>query len=162
MPTLIQRAGAKLASSQAMLASAMEKQLEGVNLGLGNLDRALGELEDAQGGLKEMEEGLGDVSRLVTALHEVKEVESKHSQLAAAQGSLDTLAKLPDTVKTAMALLEDGSLLEAHNLFGELEGAREEVLWEVHRRGGGRQDTAFYFQPLEELAAALHNVLFVE
>ena len=157
LPTLIQRAGAKLASSQAMLASAMEKQLEGVNLGLGNLDRALGELEDAQGGLKEMEEGLGDVSRLVTALHEVKEVESKHSQLAAAQGSLDTLAKLPDTVKTAMALLEDGSLLEAHNLFGELEGAREEVLWEVHRRGGGRQDTAYYFQPLEELAAALEN-----
>ena len=122
MPTLIQRAGAKLASSQAMLASAMEKQLEGVNLGLGNLARALGELEGVQGGLREMEEGLGDVSGLVTALQEVKEVESKHSQLAAAQGSLDTLAKLPDTVKTAMDLLEEGNFLDAHNLFGELEG----------------------------------------
>ena len=158
LPTLIQRAGAKLASSQAMLASAMEKQLEGVNLGLGNLARALGELEGVQGGLREMEEGLGDVSGLVTALQEVKEVESKHSQLAAAQGSLDTLAKLPDTVKTAMDLLEEGNFLEAHNLFGELEGAREEVLWEVHRRGGGRQeDSAYYFQPLEDLAGALEN-----
>ena len=157
LPTLIQRASSKLASSQAMLASAMERQLEGVNLGLGNLARALGELENVQGGLREMEEGLGDVPGLLSALHEVKEVESNHSQLAAAQGSLDILATLPETAKTAMTLLEEGNLLEAHNLLSELEGAREEVLWEVHRRGGGRQDTAYYFQPLEKLAGALEN-----
>ena len=47
--------------------------------------------------------------------------------------------------------------MEAHNLFSELEGAKEEVLWEVHRRGGGREDTAYYFQPLEELAGALET-----
>ena len=157
LPILIQRASAKLASSEAMLASAMHSQLEGVNLGLGNLARALGELDGVQGGLKEMEEGLGKVPGLVAALQEGKGAESKHSQLAAAQGSLDILAKLPETVKAALVMLDEGNLLEAHSLFGDLEGAREEVLWEVQRRGGGGEGTASYFQPLEELAEALES-----
>jgi exocyst complex component 3 len=154
----VARARSKLASTEAMLASAVGRQLEGVSLGLGNLSRALEELGVARGELEGAGAGLAAVPGLAAALAEVKEEASRHSQLATARGNLEHLVRLPEVCAAAEEQVVAGRLLAAHDALAELEAAREDLLLELHRgQAPGAESAALkgFFQPLDQLAASL-------
>ena len=163
IPQLIMRTARKKASIDAMLNTAMTGQLEGVKNGLGNLENSLAAIAELENQLKEVDESLRLVPQLLEKLETVKEENLKHTQLNTAKVNLDHIFTIPDNVAKTEALIEEGNLLEAHELLSEMEGSRDDVLYELHRLGNkdlnDRETFKSYFAAVNAVSSNMEKQL---
>ena len=154
-------ASRKKASVEAMLKTAMQSQLDGVQTGLGQLQTALTEIREVSEHMEDIEKGLEELPYLVKALDEVKRETSIHSQLATARENLKNLFTVPEVVKQTEQDIMDGKLLAAHKALAELENSRDDLLLELHKLKKGTNSSSCsnvdeqllnnYFAPVSKL-----------
>ena len=164
-------ASRKKASVEAMLKTAMQSQLDGVQTGLGQLQTALTEIREVSEYMHDIETGLQDLPYLVDNLEEVKIETSRHSQLATARENLKNLFTVPEVVKQTEQDIMDGKLLAAHKALAELENSRDDLLLELHKlkRGNSRTSCSHvdeqllndYFAPVSKLNNTLEKQIRV-
>ena len=110
MPELILRTSKKKASLDAMLNSAITKQLEGVRKGLNSFTVSLEDITEVKSNYNEMNMSLVGVPDLVQNLREIQEENKNFNQLKIAMKNINHIIKLPDNVKKATEYIDDGKL----------------------------------------------------
>ncbi|XP_047989697.1 exocyst complex component 3 isoform X2 [Leguminivora glycinivorella] len=123
----------KKASIEAQLKSAVQGKLDGVSVGLKQLQECLDDVQQISVKMDELEELLKGVPPLVASLQAVREEDSRHSQYVTAMDSLKHIFTVPDSVAKAMQWIGEGKLLHAHQCLNDLENSRDDLLYELHR-----------------------------
>ncbi|XP_023231105.1 exocyst complex component 3-like [Centruroides sculpturatus] len=136
------RVGRKKASVEAMLKTAMQTQLDGVKLGLNQLQTALQDIQDIKSNLKEIEGNFQVIPLLAERLQDVREESMKHSQ---------TSEQI--TWQAEMQCLAD------------LENSRDDLLFEMHklpsRSPTDRNMLKQYFADVEKMSEELSKQLWL-
>ncbi|KAH8863263.1 Exocyst complex component 3 [Schistosoma japonicum] len=120
-------------ATEAQLKMALYSQLDGSKVGLEKLDTALAESQTCRNRLIQLGSSLSSLTGLSQQLHELKNLSTKYSQLGAAMENMNYLVKAPETFEQARTYLESENLLEGHKLIQELEGIRDELMYEVYK-----------------------------
>ncbi|XP_063621200.1 exocyst complex component 3 [Cydia splendana] len=123
----------KKASIEAQLKSAVQGKLDGVSVGLKQLQECLDDVQQIGLKMDELEELLKGVPPLVASLQAVREEDSRHSQYVTAMDSLKHIFTVPDSVAKTMQWIGEGKLLHAHQCLNDLENSRDDLLYELHR-----------------------------
>lgn len=90
----------------------------------------------------------------------------KHSQLSAAKESLQHIFSVPDIVRRTDEHINDGKLLLAHRGLADLEASRDQLMFELHKQGGGSNSSDAqllqgYFSEVSKLSEALGKQLWL-
>lgn len=159
------RVGRKKASVEAMLKTAMQTQLDGVKLGLNQLQTALQDIQDIKSNLKEIEENFRVIPTLAERLQDVREESMKHSQYAAAMENLKHIFNVPESVQKTQEWINEGKLLLAHQCLADLENSRDDLLFEMHklptRSPTDRNMLKQYFADVEKMSEDLSKQLWL-
>lgn len=114
VPLLIARTEKKKASIDAMLHSAITKQLEGVKTGLESFKSTHDDIQEVKLNYEEMAVNLKNVPDLVGKLHELQEENKKFTELKIAMKNLSQIVKIKETVDKTKQAIEDGQFLLVH------------------------------------------------
>ena len=118
---LIARTEKKKASIDAMLHSAITKQLEGVKTGLESFKSTHDDIQEVKLNYEEMAVNLKNVPDLVGKLHELQEENKKFTQLKIAMKNLTQIVKIKETVdKTKQDIEDEQFLLVRTGIFSTL------------------------------------------
>ncbi|KAJ8721527.1 hypothetical protein PYW07_002302 [Mythimna separata] len=123
----------KKASIEAQLKSAVQGKLDGVSVGLKQLQECLEDVQQVSLKMDELEELLKSVPPLVASLQAVREEDSRHSQYVTAMDSLKHIFTVPESVAKTKQWIGEGKLLHAHQCLNDLENSRDDLLYELHR-----------------------------
>ncbi|CAH0714352.1 unnamed protein product, partial [Brenthis ino] len=123
----------KKASIEAQLKSAVQGKLDGVSVGLRQLQECLDDVQQISVKMDELEELLKGVPPLVASLQAVREEDSRHSQYVTAMDSLKHIFTVPESVAKTKQWIGEGKLLHAHQCLSDLENSRDDLLYELHR-----------------------------
>ncbi|XP_013185307.1 exocyst complex component 3 isoform X1 [Amyelois transitella] len=123
----------KKASIEAQLKSAVQGKLDGVSVGLKQLQECLDDVHQISLKMDELEEQLKGVPPLVASLQAVREEDSRHSQYVTAMDSLKHIFTVPESVAKTKQWIGEGKLLHAHQCLTDLENSRDDLLYELHR-----------------------------
>ncbi|XP_052739419.1 exocyst complex component 3 isoform X2 [Bicyclus anynana] len=123
----------KKASIEAQLKSAVQGKLDGVSVGLRQLQECLDDVQQINLKMDELEELLQSVPPLVASLQAVREEDSRHSQYVTAMDSLKHIFTVPESVAKTNQWIGEGKLLHAHQCLSDLENSRDDLLYELHR-----------------------------
>ncbi|CAG9785566.1 unnamed protein product [Diatraea saccharalis] len=123
----------KKASIEAQLKSAVQGKLDGVSVGLKQLQECLDDVQEISLKMDELEELLRGVPPLVASLQAVREEDSRHSQYVTAMDSLKHIFTVPESVAKTKQWIGEGKLLHAHQCLNDLENSRDDLLYELHR-----------------------------
>ncbi|XP_053612364.1 exocyst complex component 3 [Plodia interpunctella] len=123
----------KKASIEAQLKSAVQGKLDGVSVGLKQLQECLDDIQQISLKMDSLEEQLAGVPRLLAALQAVREEDSRHSQYVTAMDSLKHIFTVPESVAKTKDWIAEGKLLHAHQCLTDLENSRDDLLYELHR-----------------------------
>ncbi|CAH0406996.1 unnamed protein product [Chilo suppressalis] len=123
----------KKASIEAQLKSAVQGKLDGVSVGLKQLQECLDDVQEISVKMDELEELLKEVPPLVASLQAVREEDSRHSQYVTAMDSLKHIFTVPESVAKTKQWIGEGKLLHAHQCLNDLENSRDDLLYELHR-----------------------------
>ncbi|CAI2733753.1 unnamed protein product [Schistosoma spindalis] len=150
-------------ATEAQLKMALYSQLDGSKVGLEKLDTALAESQTCRNRLIQLGSSLSGLSGLSQQLHELKNLSTKYSQLGAAMENMSYLVKAPETFEQARTYLESENLLEGHKLMQDLEGIRDELMFEVYRQKSMEDlDTLrAFFRELENLNDTFRHKIIV-
>ncbi|CAH8640930.1 unnamed protein product [Heterobilharzia americana] len=140
-------------ATEAQLKMALYSQLDGSKVGLEKLDAALAESHTCRNRLIQLGSSLGSLAGLSHQLHELKNLSTKYSQLGAAMENMSYLVKAPEHFEQARTCIEAENLLDGHKIMQELEGIRDELMYEVFRQKSMEDlDTLrAFFRELENL-----------
>ncbi|KAK9497914.1 hypothetical protein O3M35_003813 [Rhynocoris fuscipes] len=130
------RVSRKKVSVEAMLKTTMQSQLDGVCVGLGQLQFALQEIKTIKTNISSIHELLVDLPDLVKKLHNVREKHMQYSQYLTARENLKNLFSVPESVEKCKHWINEGKLLYAHHSLNDLENSRDDLLYEVHKVPG--------------------------
>ncbi|CAG9578778.1 unnamed protein product [Danaus chrysippus] len=123
----------KKASIEAQLKSAVQGKLDGVSVGLKQLQECLDDIHLISNKMDELEDLLKGVPPLVASLQAVREEDSRHSQYVTAMDSLKHIFTVPESVAKTKQWIGEGKLLHAHQCLSDLENSRDDLLYELHR-----------------------------
>ncbi|KAK3912373.1 Exocyst complex component 3 [Frankliniella fusca] len=155
------RVSRKKASVEAMLKTAMQSQLDGVRVGLDQLQVSLSEIKDIKESLKTMDQLFCEVPALCENLQDVKEENSRHSQYVTAMENLKHIFTVPECVEKTKQWISEGDLLHARQSLTDLENSRDDLLWELHKSPNQSAADcvllAAYFEDVEELSSLLEK-----
>lgn len=155
------RVSRKKASVEAMLKTAMQSQLDGVRVGLDQLQVSLTEIKDIKDSLKTMDQLFREVPSLCENLQDVREENSRHSQYVTAMENLKHIFTVPECVEKTKQWISEGDLLHARQSLTDLENSRDDLLWELHKSPNQSAADcvllAAYFEDVEELSGLLEK-----
>ncbi|CAH2076344.1 unnamed protein product, partial [Iphiclides podalirius] len=123
----------KKASIEAQLKSAVQGKLDGVSVGLKQLQECLDDVTQISLKMDELEDLFKSVPPLVASLQAVREEDSRHSQYVTAMDSLKHIFTVPESVAKTKQWIGEGKLLHAHQCLTDLENSRDDLLYELHR-----------------------------
>uniref|UniRef100_A0A915LBU3 Exocyst complex component Sec6 n=1 Tax=Romanomermis culicivorax TaxID=13658 RepID=A0A915LBU3_ROMCU len=121
------------AAVDAMLKTAVQSQLEGVRIGLGQLQAAKDDIKVISNCFDDICVQLKEFTSLNDKLKLLKEESERHSQCAAAMDNLKTIYDIQSTIVKTFDELRQGKLLDAHKHLMDLELARDDVMLEVYK-----------------------------
>ncbi|XP_073990576.1 exocyst complex component Sec6 [Rhodnius prolixus] len=130
------RVSRKKVSVEAMLKTTMQSQLDGVCVGLGQLQFALQEIKTIKSNVNSIHDLLIDLPVLVKKLQNVREKHMQYSQYLTARENLKNLFSVPESVEKTKQWINEGKLLYAHHSLNDLENSRDDLLYEVHKVPG--------------------------
>ncbi|XP_018493716.1 exocyst complex component 3 [Galendromus occidentalis] len=155
----------KKASVEAMLKTAVQSQLDGVETGLSLLVSARDDIADCQKKIDEVEQIYADLAKLSLQLQDVREESIKHSQTGTLMEHLKHIFNVPGSVARTQDLIQEGKFLLAHKALSDLEGSRDDLLYELHKQANNLpSDKAMlkqYFADVERLSDELGKQLWV-
>uniref|UniRef100_A0A146ME14 Exocyst complex component 3 n=2 Tax=Lygus hesperus TaxID=30085 RepID=A0A146ME14_LYGHE len=123
----------KKISVEAMLKTTMQSQLDGVCMGLGQLQLTKQECEQVQEALNDIGSSVVEFPELVKNLQGVREKNMQYSQYSTAMENLKNLFSVPESVEKTKQWINDGKLLYAHHSLNDLENSRDDLLNELHK-----------------------------
>ncbi|CAH0387252.1 unnamed protein product [Bemisia tabaci] len=153
----------KKLSNEAVLKTAMQSQLDGVIVGMNQLDAALRNLVDVRENLQGIEELLRPLPALGPKLQDVKEKNMRHSQYVTAIENLKHLFTVPESVQKAKQWINEGKFLHAHQSLMDLENSRDDLLFELYKLPNqAPADQVLlkaYFEDVEDVSQSLGKQL---
>ncbi|XP_075231135.1 exocyst complex component Sec6 [Lycorma delicatula] len=157
------RVSRKKVSVEAMLKSAMQSQLDGVCVGLNQLQAALQDIKEIKQNLSEIQESFSSLPELGSKLNEVRLKNMRHSQYVTAMENLKHLFTVPESVEKTKLWINEGKFLHAHQSLLDLETSRDELLYELHKLPNQAQADIIllkaYFEDVEGLSQLLEKQL---
>lgn len=133
LDTLRKRADQKKASVEAMLRTGVQSQLEGIRAAIGHLQTAADDVRAIGTTMDELFEQLRTIPRIHEKMSRLSQANATHSQYAAAMENLKHIFNVAETIEQTHSQIMDGKLLEAHKNIMELENARDDLMFEVHK-----------------------------
>ncbi|XP_034827059.1 exocyst complex component 3 [Maniola hyperantus] len=149
----------KKASIEAQLKSAVQGKLDGVSVGLRQLQECLEDVHQIDSKMDELEELLRSVPPLVASLQAVREEDSRHSQYVTAMDSLKHIFTVPESVAKTNQWIGEGKLLHAHQCLSDLENSRDDLLYELHRLPNQSSHDKIMLKAYFEDVEAVSNLL---
>lgn len=120
------RVARKKVSTEAMLKTAMQSQLDGITVGMNQLQLALNDITDIKKDLDEIETTFNQLPELGSKLQDVKNKNMRHSQYVTAIENLKHLFTVPESVEKTKQWINEGKLLHAHQCLIDLETSRDD------------------------------------
>lgn len=127
------RISRKKTSTEAMLKTAMQSQLDGVTTGMKQLEEALSDISEVKTRLKLTKESFLHVSSLGHKLLDVRNKHLQHSQYLTANENMKHIFTVPESIEKTKQWISDGKFLHAHQCLIDLENSRDDLLFEVHK-----------------------------
>lgn len=159
------RVARKKASVEAMLKTAVQSQLDGVRTGLNQLQSALHDVHEIKESLDQVDEIYKSLKPLQEKITTVREENKNFCQLATAMENLKHIFTVPESVSKTEDLISEGKLLLAHKHLTELETARDDLLFELHKQPqrSPTDDNTLkkYFAQVEKLSVTLGKQLWI-
>ncbi|KAL4218451.1 Exocyst complex component 3 [Mactra antiquata] len=159
------RVSRKKASVEAMLKTAVQSQLDGVRTGLNHLQSALHDVHEIKESLDQVDEIYKSLKPLEEKVTAVREENKNFCQLATAMENLKHIFTVPESVRKTEELISEGKLLQAHKHLTELETARDDLLFELHKQPNRSptDDNTLqkYFAQVEKLSVTLGKQLWI-
>nr|CAD7204109.1 unnamed protein product [Timema douglasi] len=153
----------KKASVEAMLKTAMQSQLDGVRVGLNQLQSALHDMQEIKQNLKWIEESFSSVPALNSKLQDVREENMRHSQYVTAMENLKHIFTVPESVEKTKQWINEGKLLHTHQCLTDLENSRDDLLYELYKLPNQAPADKImlkaYFEDVEGLSQLLEKQL---
>ncbi|XP_050438329.1 exocyst complex component 3 [Adelges cooleyi] len=127
------RISRKKTSTEAMLKTAMQSQLDGVTVGMKQLKDALNDINQVKKILKDTKESFVILPSLGYKLQDVRTKHMQHSQYMTANENMKHLFTVPESIEKTKQWINDGKLLHAHQCLVDLENSRDDLLFEVYK-----------------------------
>lgn len=127
------RISRKKTSTEAMLKTAMQSQLDGVIIGMEQLQDALADIHKVKTSLGQTKQSFIHLPSLGYKLQDVRIKHMQHSQYLTANENMKHLFTVPESVEKTKQWITDGKFLHAHQCLIDLENSRDDLLFEVHK-----------------------------
>jgi exocyst complex component 3 len=155
------RVARKKASVETMLKTAMQNQLDGVRVGLKQLESSLSDIREIDANVKDVEHLMEAVPKIYDALDNVREENTRHSQYMTAMENLKHIFTVQASVEKTRQWIEDGKLLHAHQCLSDLENSRDDMLFELHKlpkqSAHDKMTLKRYFEKVEKVSSELEQ-----
>uniref|UniRef100_A0A914I8A8 Exocyst complex component 3 n=1 Tax=Globodera rostochiensis TaxID=31243 RepID=A0A914I8A8_GLORO len=150
----------KAERKKAMLRTGVQSQLEGIRLAISHLQVVGEEVKHIDKSMQEIFARLQSIPSARIKLKELSKANSQHSQYAIAMDNIKHICNLADTNEKTHDFILDGKLLLAHKNVMELENARDDLMFEVHKLNSERREydknlLKTYFSDVDKLVDAL-------
>jgi len=123
----------KKTSTEAMLKTAMQSQLDGVTIGIKQLQDALDDINKVKTTLKQTKQSFVHLKSLGFKLQDVRAKQMEHSQYLTANENMKHLFTVPESIEKTKQWINEGKFLHAHQCLIDLENSRDDLLFEVHK-----------------------------
>lgn len=123
----------KKTSTEAMLKTAMQSQLDGVTIGMQQLEQALEDISKVKTTLKQTKQSFVHLKSLGYKLQDVRIKQIQHSQYLTANENMKHLFTVPESIEKTRQWINDGKFLHAHQCLIDLENSRDDLLFEIHK-----------------------------
>ncbi|XP_011178848.1 exocyst complex component 3 [Zeugodacus cucurbitae] len=157
------RVARKKASVEALLKTGMQNQLDGVRVGLKQLETCLQDVKEVRQRMQEVDRLLEGVPDIYDALEVVREENTKHSQYATAMENLKHIFNVEASVSKTMNLIDEDKLLNAHQCLADLENSRDDLLYELHKQpkqhASDKITLKRHFETVDNVSQALEKKL---
>ncbi|VVC36563.1 Exocyst complex component EXOC3/Sec6 [Cinara cedri] len=127
------RISRKKTSTEAMLKTAMQSQLDGVTTGMEQLRDALDDINMVKTSLKQTKQAFVNLPNLGHKLQDVRTKHIQHSQYLTANENMKHLFTVPESIEKTKQWINDGRFLHAHQCLIDLENSRDDILFEIHK-----------------------------
>ncbi|XP_022166340.1 exocyst complex component 3 [Myzus persicae] len=127
------RISRKKTSTEAMLKTAMQSQLDGVTIGMEQLKDALDDISKVKIYLSQTKHSFINLPSLGYKLQDVRTKQMQHSQYLTANENMKHLFTVPESIEKTKQWINDGKFLHAHQCLIDLENSRDDLLFEVHK-----------------------------
>uniref|UniRef100_A0A7E4UXX1 Exocyst complex component Sec6 n=1 Tax=Panagrellus redivivus TaxID=6233 RepID=A0A7E4UXX1_PANRE len=159
------RADRKKAAVEAMLRTGVQSQLEGIRTAIGHLHNAAEDVKEIERCTGYIYEQVQSVPEMKAKMRELSKANATHSQYAAAMENLKHIFNIGDTIEKTHESITNGQLLHAHKNIMELENARDDLMYEVHKLKNEKREydknlLKSYFSDVEKLAQNLAKQLW--
>lgn len=127
------RISRKKTSTEAMLKTAMQNQLDGVTIGMDQLKEALDDISKVKSSLKLTKQSFVHVPTLGHKLQDVRTKQMQHSQYLTANENMKHLFTVPESIEKTKQWINEGKFLHAHQCLIDVENSRNDLLFEIHK-----------------------------
>jgi exocyst complex component 3 len=110
------RVARKKASVETMLKTAMQNQLDGVRVGLKQLESSLSDIKEIDMKVNQVDQLMEAVPKIYENLESVREENTRHSQYMTAMENLKHIFTVQASVAKTRQWIEEGKLLHAHQV----------------------------------------------
>ncbi|KAL3116152.1 hypothetical protein niasHT_002276 [Heterodera trifolii] len=157
---LLKKAERKKAAVEAMLRTGVQSQLEGIRSAITHLQIVGEEVKHIDKSMHEIFARLQSIPSARIKLKELSKANSQHSQYAIAMDNIKHICNLAETIEKTHDFILDGKLLLAHKNVMELENARDDLMFEVHKLNSERREydknlLKTYFSDVDKLVEDL-------
>lgn len=157
------RIARKSLSTEAMLKTSMQSQLDCVIAGMNQLETALKDIVIIKENFKNIQEAFAELPALGIKLQEVRNANMRHSQYVTAIENMKHLFTVPESVEKTKQWISEGKLLHAHQCLSDLENSRDDLLYELHKLPNQPPKDKIllkaYFEDVESLSQLLEKQL---
>ncbi|OZC07540.1 exocyst complex component 3 family protein [Onchocerca flexuosa] len=133
LDTFKKRADRKKTAVEAMLRTGVQSQLEGIRTAIGHLSTTVEDIKGVETSLQEIYTTLLAFPELKQKMAKLREANMKNSQYATSLGHLQHIYEINETIEKTREYVQDGKLLLAHKNIMEMEHARDDLMYEVHK-----------------------------
>ncbi|GMR38023.1 hypothetical protein PMAYCL1PPCAC_08218 [Pristionchus mayeri] len=156
----------KKAAVEAMLRTGVQSQLEGIRTAIAQLRSAADDVVAVETETTRIRDSLKPFPALQQKMAALREWSERHDQYAAAIENLRLIVEMHDLIAESRAALTDGKLLLVHKNIMDLERARDELMYEVHKLGGptterDKKTLTMLFKDVDDLVKSLWKQITV-
>ncbi|TKR96038.1 hypothetical protein L596_010116 [Steinernema carpocapsae] len=160
LDALKKKAERKKAAVEAMLRTGVHSQVEGIRAAIGHLTTACEDIKYVENSMQDIYDLLKRFPEIKTKMKRLSEANTVHRQYAAAMTNLTHIFNIRETIEKTHEFIMEGKLLAAHKHIMELEQARDDLMFEVHKLPSERTELdknllKNYFVEVEKLVADL-------
>jgi exocyst complex component 3 len=123
----------KKVSVETMLKTAMQSQLDGVQVGFDQLQNSLLSIKFIKEKLNSIRQLFASIPFLNTKLHVVQYENMRYSQYVTAKENLKHIFTVPVSVERTKQWINESKLLHAHQSLMDLESSRDDLLYELYK-----------------------------